>query len=65
MLKKLKLKKLPLEPQKVIPAKMVAFSPTKEEKIESQQEEAKITSLYGLDADLLRDLNLTDLVLQR
>lgn len=68
VIQKLKLKKLPVEPQRVIPAKLVSFSPTKpepkEEVIETCKEESKITSLYGLDVDLLRDLNLTDFVEQ-
>jgi dTDP-4-dehydrorhamnose reductase len=49
---------------------MVSFSPTKVQTEEvittSQQEknsgETKITSLYGLDVDLLRILNMGDLV---
>lgn len=51
---------------KLIPNKKIQFSPAKVVKSQTEEtittESNKITSLYGLDADLLRSLNMGDLI---
>lgn len=54
------------EKAKLIPPKKIQFSPAKVVKSQTEEtittESKKITSLYGLDADLLRSLNMGDLI---
>lgn len=53
-------------PERSSPEELICTEKTEKSKMKNQsqnsQEEAKITSLYGLDLDLLRSLNMGDLI---